>query len=90
MDKFEAIRFWAKQGEAPDFNYQAPDNTVIQKKTDVKDLGIILSNNLSFRTHIATTVTAASKLAGWGPQIFPEEKPESYADCLENTGPAQT
>ena len=27
-DKFECLQFWAKQGDAPEYNYHSPDNNV--------------------------------------------------------------
>ena len=40
-------------------------------KTDLSDLGVQISSNLSFSLHIENTVTAASKLVGWGFRTFP-------------------
>ena len=34
------------------------------------DLGVRISSELSFKTHIANTVTAASRLVGWGLRTF--------------------
>ena len=69
-DKFECMRFWADQANAPTFQYLAPDDEPIQVKTDLRDLGVQLSSNLTFSIHIENTVTAASKLVGWGLRTF--------------------
>ena len=68
--KFECIRYWADQTKAPAFNYLAPDMSPIEVKSDLRDLGVQLSNNLSFTVHIENTVAAGSKLAGWGLRTF--------------------
>ena len=42
----------------------------IEVKSDLRDLGVQLSNNLSFTVHIENTVAAGSKLVGWGLRTF--------------------
>ena len=69
-DKFECLRYFTKQDNAPIHQYLAPDGEPIQVKTDLRDLGVQLSSNLSFDIHIENTVTAASKLVGWGLRTF--------------------
>jgi hypothetical protein len=69
-DKFECLRFWAKQGDAPDFSYLSPDNNVIQVKPHLRDLGVEISADFTFKVHITKTVTAASRLAGWALRTF--------------------
>ena len=50
--------------------YLAPDNQEIKVKSDLRDLGVQRSSNLSFNVHIETTVNAASKHVGWGLRTF--------------------
>ena len=69
-DKFECLRFWAKAGDAPDFKYLAPDNAEIQVKSNLRDLGVEISSDFTFKIHISKTVTAASRLAGWALRTF--------------------
>jgi hypothetical protein len=69
-DKFECLRYWAHPESAPQYQYLAPDDQPIKVKTDLRDLGVQLSSNLSFNIHIENTVTAASKLVGWGLRTF--------------------
>ena len=69
-DKFECMRYWAEPSTAPTFQYLGPDNQPIKVKTDLRDLGVQLSSNLSFSIHIENTVTSASKLVGWGLRTF--------------------
>ena len=69
-DKFECLRYWAEPDKAPPFQYLAPDNQPIEVKSDLRDLGVRISSNLSFSIHIQNTVMAATKLVGWGLRTF--------------------
>ena len=69
-DKFECLRFWVRPGEAPDYTYLAPDNAEIQVKSHLRDLGIEISSDFTFKVHITKTVTSASRLAGWALRTF--------------------
>ena len=69
-DKFKCLRYWADPAQAPPFQYLGPDGQPIQVNTDLRDLGVQLSSNLSFSIHIENTVTAASRLVGWGLRTF--------------------
>ena len=63
-DKFECLRFWPGSGEPPAFQYQGPDGDGIEVKTDLRDLGVQLSSDLSFKLHVENSMSGASKLAG--------------------------
>jgi hypothetical protein len=69
-DKFECLRFWAHPGDAPDHQYLAPANVPIQVKPHLRDLGVEISSDLTFKVHIAKMVTAATRLSGWGLRTF--------------------
>ena len=69
-EKFECVRYWPNQPDPPIFSYLAPDNKPIQVKSDLRDLGVQLSSDLKFNIHIQNTITAASKLVGWGLRTF--------------------
>ena len=69
-DKFECLRFWVRQGDAPDFKYLAPDSLEIKVKSHLRDLGMEISSDFSFKVHINKTVTSASRLAGWALQLL--------------------
>ena len=69
-DKFECLRFWADPSKAPPVQYLAPDSKPIEVKSDLRDLGVRISNTLSFDIHIENTVLAASNLVGWGLRTF--------------------
>ena len=68
--KFECLRFWADQDNAPKFQYTAPDKSLIEVKSDLRDLGVRISSNLSFHIHIENTILAGSRLVGWGLRTF--------------------
>ena len=69
-DKFECLRFWPGAGDPPSFQYKGPDSTCIEVKTSLKDLGVQISSDLSFKLHIEKTIAGAAKLAGWGLMSF--------------------
>ena len=68
--KFEWIRYAADPSTAPPFQYSAPDSTAIAQKTDLRDLGVRVSSDLSFSLHIEKIVGTASQLVGWGLRTF--------------------
>ena len=69
-DKFECLRIWPNQSKAPTFDYLGPNDEIIEVKTSLKDLGVYLSSDLSFKLQVEKSVAAASKLAGWGLRTF--------------------
>ena len=69
-DKFESLRFWPDKTKKPEANYLAPDGKDIEEKVHLRDLGVELSNDLSFSTHIENTVAGANKLVGWAMRSF--------------------
>ena len=69
-DKFECLRFWPGCGTPPAYQYKGPENNEIEVKAHLKDLGVQVSSDLSFKLQVEKTVAAASKLAGWGLRSF--------------------
>ena len=61
---------WPGSGAPPAYQYTGPDNGEIEVKNNLKDLGVQLDSDLTFKVHIEKTVAAASKLAGWGLRSF--------------------
>ena len=53
-------------------------------KSDLRDLGVQLSNNLSFNIHIENTIAAASKLVGWGLRTFKSRGREVMLTLLKS------
>ena len=50
-EKFECLRYFTKQDKATSHQYLAPDGKPILVETDLRDLGVQLSSNLSFDIH---------------------------------------
>ena len=69
-DKFECMRLWPTPSVTPEFDYLGPDGKVIEVKQSLKDLGVTLNSDLSFKLQVEKTVTSASKMAGWGLRTF--------------------
>ena len=69
-DKFECMRLWPNPSNTPEFEYLGPDGEKIEVKQSLKDLGVHLSSDLSFKLQVEKIVTSASKMAGWGLRTF--------------------
>ena len=69
-DKFECLRIWPGKSAKPDTEYLSPGDTPIEEKSHLRDLGVELSNDLSFTLHIENTVASANKLIGWSLRTF--------------------
>ena len=68
-DKFECISFRPK-GQQGDLTYSSPSGTDIEVKTHLRDLGVEISNDLSFSLQIANVVTSANRIVGWALRTF--------------------
>ena len=68
--KFELLRFWVNKEEAPDFQYEAPDGNFIEEKSDLRDLGVRISSDLSFSLQIELAVQSGNQMAGWALRTF--------------------
>ena len=69
-NKFEWIRYSLTPETVPEFQYCAPDQTAIERKDSLRDLGVRLSSDLSFNLQIEKAVTTASQLVGWALRSF--------------------
>ena len=69
-EKFEWIRYSLDPNSAPSFQYLSPDLSHIEKKENLRDLGVRLSSDLSFALHIEKAVTTASQMVGWAMRSF--------------------
>ena len=68
--KFEMVQYCYDEETAPSFDYAAPDSTIIEQKSSVRDLGVILSSDLSFSLQIEKAITSASQMFGWCLRTF--------------------
>ena len=69
-DKFELIRYWSKQDTKASSTYTDPDGNEIEEKSYLRDLGLEISNDLTFLLHIENVVAGANKLVGWALRTF--------------------
>ena len=69
-DKFELLRFWNDRNEAPDILYMGPDGGPIEEKSCLRDLGVMISSDLSFNTQVELTVERGRNMAGWALRTF--------------------
>ena len=64
--KFEAMRYRLKQNPIQDFtSYTDSSGRVIQEKEHIRDLGVTMSNDTSFKAHVKKTTESVRNLAGW-------------------------
>ena len=54
--KFELLRFWQDRGTAPDILYMDPDGGPIEEKDTLRDLGVRISTDLSFKEQVDRAV----------------------------------
>ena len=63
-DKFECMRLWPNKSTIPLFDYLGPNGDSIEVKQHLKDLGVHLSSDLSFKMQIEKIVSGASMMVG--------------------------
>ena len=54
-----------------------PTGEIIQEKNNLRDLGIIMSNDMKFDEHIESMVAKANQLTGWILRSFKTREPEA-------------
>ena len=64
-DKFELLRFWPGKTPKPINQYRDPEGNHIEEKFHLRDLGVEISSDLSFSTHIENVASAGSRMVGW-------------------------
>ena len=67
--KFEWVRYSGKS-QGPVYQYLAPDGSSIEQEDSLRDLGVVLSSDLSFNLQIEKVVLTASQMVGWGLRTF--------------------
>jgi len=65
--KFECLSF-GKSNRIP--IYKTSSNNAVEVKESLRDLGITIENNLTFKKHILATVTKGHRMAGWALRTF--------------------
>ena len=79
-DKFDMIRFWPGNSPRPEHEYKKKKVKGQQKKQSLRNLGLQMSNDLTFDMHIESTVAASNKLISFFESIL---KKIYYADSLK-------
>lgn len=64
-DKFELLRYGRNEHIKEFTDYQGPNQNIINEKSSVKDLGVTMSNNLTFTEHINKVCNKVKQLCGW-------------------------
>ena len=64
-DKFQLMRYGNNDIIKETTSYKTESDHIITQKTHVKDLGVIMSEDLTFKEHNATKLAAVRKLVGW-------------------------
>ena len=82
--KFEWVRYDVAS-VAPPYQYNGPDQSSIEQKDNLRDLGVRLSSDLSFSLQIEKVVTTASQMVGWGLRTFRTRS--SYLQVSCSTSP---
>ena len=64
-EKFHYISY--HMGDSSKINniYLSPEHNILPKSGEVKDLGILMSENCDFDSHIASVAKKCSRLCGW-------------------------
>jgi len=63
--KFELIRYGKNTKLKESTSYVAPNWDLLKEKEHVKDLGITMSNDCSFKVHINNTIESAKRISLW-------------------------
>ena len=68
--KFETINYQPGHRNEAYHNYTTESGSLIERKTEIRDLGIIMNNEASFAEHITAIAKKGKNLAGWALRTF--------------------
>ena len=74
-NKFDHLRYTTTPTQLTNASYKAPDGSIIATQTNVRDLGVCLSNDATFSLHITNTVKKARGQLGWILRTFKTRDP---------------
>ena len=74
--KFEALRYGANDVLKATTSYTSPDGSIIPDKDHLRDLGVTMSADGSFRQHISQMCQSARNMCGWILRTFRSRSPE--------------
>ena len=70
-DKFEMLSYQANPSQPrPPQSLLSDDLSVIEAKPSLRDLGVVMSADAHFSTHISDKITSVSKLIAWALRVF--------------------
>ena len=70
-DKFALIRYRTTGSQVdPDYEYLTPTGSIIENVKQTKDLGILMSSDLTFKDHLEIMITKCKQLMGWVLRTF--------------------
>ena len=73
--KFEAIRYGKLRHVKETTQYKTPSGETIKVKETIKDLGVLLSDDCSFKDHINNTIEKAKNMVSWILRTFRSRLP---------------
>ena len=68
--KFEMMHYGSRNSTNAPYSYLASTGDSITSKDDVKDLGVIMSTNATFSSHIISIVSKVNKMVSWALRSF--------------------
>ena len=75
-DKFEVIQITVNEELKGNYNYLTPSQeALIERKSSVKDLGVIMSESGDFEEHIKSVITKVRRLMSWVKRCFVSRSP---------------
>ena len=74
--KFEVLRHGNDETLKLSTNYTAPDGTIITEKSNLRDLGVTMSADGTFKQHITNVCQSARNMCSWILRTFESRSPE--------------
>ena len=74
--KFEGMRFGPNKEIKTETSYTTPTGKFIEMKETVKDLGVLMSDDCTFTTHIANVIDKAKNITSWILRTFRTREPK--------------
>ena len=74
--KFEALRHGNDETLKMSTSYTAPDGTIIAEKSNLRDLGVTMSADGTFRQHINNICQSARNMCSWLLRTFESRSPD--------------
>ncbi len=68
--KFEALRYGRNKELKELTSYVSPEWQVIEEKTCVRDLGVLMSTDTTFKEHINKIISSAKRMSAWVLRTF--------------------